>query len=89
MGARAAAPVGLPSLTPRLLVTAGPSFVRREIALRSCCATSAMIPTVRSFASGRSTAANRTPLSLSVSKKAALRDSRFVTQRFKLKSAQF
>ena len=35
-----------------------------------------MMPTVRSFASGRSTAANRTPLSRSVSRKAALRDSR-------------
>ena len=35
-----------------------------------------MIPTVRSFASGRSTAANFTPLSRSVSRKAALRDSR-------------
>ena len=35
-----------------------------------------MIPTVRSFASGRSTAANLTPLSRSVSRKAALRESR-------------
>jgi hypothetical protein len=32
-----------------------------------------MIPTVRSFASGRSTAAKRTPLSRSVSRKAAFR----------------
>jgi DNA-binding transcriptional LysR family regulator len=36
---------------------------------RSACATSAMTPTVRSFASGRSTAANCTPLSRSVSRK--------------------
>ena len=34
------------------------SLVRREIASRSCYATSAMIPTVRPFASRRSTAAN-------------------------------
>ena len=69
----AAAPLGLPSFTPRLLATASASFVRFEIASRSCCATSAMIPTVRSFASGRSTAAKRTPLSRSVSRKAAFR----------------
>ena len=49
--------VGLPSRTPRFLVTANASFVRREIASRSACANSAMIPTVRSFASGRSTPA--------------------------------
>jgi hypothetical protein len=58
------------------LTTASASLVRREIASRSAWATSAMMPTVRSFASGRSTAAKRTPLSRSVSRKAALRDSR-------------
>ena len=52
----AAAPLGLPSRTPRLLATASASLVRLEIASRSACATSAMIPTVRSVASGRSTA---------------------------------
>ena len=72
----AAAPLGLPSFTPRLLATLSASFLRREIASRSCCATSAMIPTLRSFASGRSTAANLTPASRSVSRKGALRDSR-------------
>ena len=66
----AAAPSGLPSRTPRLLATLSGSFVRLEIASRSACATSAVIPTVRSFASGRSTAANFTPLSLRVSRKA-------------------
>ena len=55
----AAAPLGLPRRTPRLLATLSASFVRLEIASRSCCATSAMMPTVRSFASGRSTAANQ------------------------------
>jgi hypothetical protein len=35
-----------------------------------------MIPTVRSLASGMSAATNRTPLSRSVSRKAAFRDSR-------------
>jgi hypothetical protein len=35
-----------------------------------------MMPTVRSFASGMSTARNLTPLSRSVSRKAALRESR-------------
>ena len=51
----AAAPLGLPSRTPRLLATASASLVRlTEIASRSCCATSAMMPTVRSMASGRS-----------------------------------
>ena len=35
-----------------------------------------MIPTVRSFASGRSTDEKRTPLSRSVSRNAALRDNR-------------
>ena len=69
----AAAPFGLPSFTPRALAAASASLVRREIASRSCWATSAMIPTVRSFASGMSTARNRTPLSRSVSRKAALR----------------
>jgi len=53
-----------------------PSFVRFEIASRLACATSAMIPTVRSLASGRSTAANLTPMSRSVSRKAAFFDSR-------------
>src|SRR6056297_3011420 len=53
---RAAAPLGLPSLTPRALAAASASFVRREIARRSCSATSAMIPTVRSLASGMSAA---------------------------------
>jgi hypothetical protein len=35
----AAAPFGLPSLTPRAFATASASFVRFEIASRSCCAT--------------------------------------------------
>jgi hypothetical protein len=68
--------VGLPSRTPRALAAASASLVRREIASRSCPATSAMIPTVRSLASGKSAATNRTPLSLSVSRNAAFRDSR-------------
>ena len=72
----AAAPLGLPSFTPRLLATASASLVRLEIASRSGLATSAMIPTVRSFASGRSTAANLTPPSRSVNRKAAFLDSR-------------
>jgi hypothetical protein len=50
----AAAPFGLPSFTPRALAAARTSRVRFEIASRSACATSAMIPTVRSFASGMS-----------------------------------
>ena len=54
----AAMPLGLPSFTPRAFATASASLVRFEIASRSCCATRAMIPTVRSFASGISTAAN-------------------------------
>jgi Recombinase len=73
---RLSAPFGFPSFTPRALATASASFVRREIASRSACATSAMIPTVRSFASGMSTATNLTPLSRKASRKAALRDSR-------------
>ena len=72
----AAAPLGLPSFTPRAFAAASASFVRREIASRSCWATSAMMPTVRSLASGMSTARNRTPLSRRVSRKAALRLSR-------------
>ena len=55
---------------------AAPGHIRPVITSRSCCATSAMMPTVRSFASGRSTAANLTPLSLSASRKAAFRDRR-------------
>ena len=39
--------LGLPNRTPRLLATLSASLVRLEIASRSCCATSAMIPTVR------------------------------------------
>ena len=54
----AAAPLGLARRTPRLLATASASLVRREIASRSCSATRAMMPTVRSFASGRSAASN-------------------------------
>ncbi len=73
---RAAAPLGLPRRTPRAFAAASASLVRREIASRSCCATSAMMPTVRSFASGMSAATNRTPLSRSVSRNAAFRDSR-------------
>jgi hypothetical protein len=60
----AATPLGLPSFTPRLRAALSASRVRLEIASRSCCATSAMMPTVRSFAPGRSTAMKRTPLSL-------------------------
>ena len=61
-GRIASMPFGLPSLTPRVFATASASFVRREIASCSCFATSAMMPTVQSFASGRSTAASFTPL---------------------------
>jgi hypothetical protein len=43
----AAAPLGLPSRTPRPLATASASLVRLEIASRSTWATSAMMPTVR------------------------------------------
>jgi hypothetical protein len=67
---------GLPSFTPRAFAAASASFVRRKMASRSCWATSAMIPMVRSFASGMSQARNRTPLSRSVSRKAALRERR-------------
>ena len=70
---RLSAPFGLPSFTPRALATAGASFVRPEIASRSACATSAMIPTVRSFASGMSTATKRTPLSRRAKRNAAFR----------------
>ncbi len=69
-------PWGCLSFIPRLRATLSASLVRLEIASRSSCATSAMMPTVRSFASGKSTAENHTPLSLSVSRNAALRDSR-------------
>jgi len=69
-------PVRVAGFTPRAFAAASASFVRFEIASRSCWATSAMIPTVRSFASGMSTARNFTPESRSVSRKAALRDSR-------------
>lgn len=69
----AAAPLGLPSFTPRALAAASASFVRREIASRSYCATSAMMPTVRSLAPGISQATNLTPLDCRVSRKAALR----------------
>ena len=72
----AAAPFGLPRLTPRDLATASASFVRRAIASRSCRATRAMMPTVRSFASGRSAVRKRTPLARRVSRKAALRERR-------------
>ena len=58
---RHSAPVGFPSFTPRALATASATFVRREIASRSAWATSAMVPTVWSLASGMSTATNRTP----------------------------
>ncbi len=51
----AAAPLGWPSFTPRLLATLSASLVRLEIASRSCCDTSAMMPSVRSFPSGKST----------------------------------
>ena len=44
--------IGLSSRTPRLRATASASFVRFEIASRSCCATNAMIPTVRSLELG-------------------------------------
>ena len=40
----AAAPLGSPSRTRRLLATASASLVRFEIASRSCCATSVVIP---------------------------------------------
>ena len=46
--------IGVAQLPPRLLATLSASLVRLEIASRSCCAASAMIPIVRSFASGRS-----------------------------------
>jgi hypothetical protein len=49
---------------------------RREISSRSCSATSAVIPSVRSFAPGMSAATNRTSRSRSVSRNAAFRDSR-------------
>lgn len=70
---RLSAPFGLPSFTPRALATAKASFVCREIAFRTAWATKAMIPTVRSFASGISTATNRTPQSHRARRKAALR----------------
>jgi hypothetical protein len=57
---------GLPSFTPRAFAAASASFVRREIASRSCCATNAMMSTAR----------NRTLLSCRVSRKAALRERR-------------
>ena len=60
----------------RALAAASASLVRLEIASRSCSATSAMMPTVRSFASGMSAATNPTPLSLRVSGNAAFRLSR-------------
>lgn len=70
----AAAPVGSPNVAPRLLAAASASFVRRAVVSRSCCATSDMMPTARSFATGISAAMKRTPLSGSVSRNAALRE---------------
>lgn len=64
-------PIGIAELHPAAPGDARRPLVRREIASRLACATSAMMPTVRSFASSRSTAANRTPLSRKVSRKAA------------------
>jgi hypothetical protein len=43
------APLGLSNRTPRLMATASASLVRLEIASRSCCATSAVMPTGRSI----------------------------------------
>jgi hypothetical protein len=62
--------LGLPSVTPRAFAAASASLVRREMASRSCRATSAMIPTVRSLASDMSRARKRTPLSRRVSRNA-------------------
>lgn len=45
-------------LTPRAFAATSASFARREIALRFYCATKAMIPTARSFASRISQAKN-------------------------------
>lgn len=59
----AAAPFGLPKRCPRAFVACRASVVRLEIALRSACATAAMICTVNSFASGMSAAMNLTLLS--------------------------
>lgn len=71
-----AAPFVLPSLTRRALATANASLVRREIAARLPWATSAMMPMVRSFAPGISTAPNRTPLSQTANRNAAVLPSR-------------
>lgn len=73
---RLQAPFGLPSFTPRALATASASFVRCEIASCSACATSAIMPTVRSFAYGMSKATNCAPLSRMAKRNAALRLSR-------------
>lgn len=69
-------PDGSPDFTPLAFATATASLVRREVAYRSAWATRAMIPTVRSFSTGMSTATNRTPLSRRASKNAAFRDGR-------------
>jgi hypothetical protein len=49
---KADAPFGLPSFTQRAFAAASASFVRLELASRSYQATRAMLPTVRSLASG-------------------------------------
>lgn len=54
-------PIRIAQLDPTRLATARVSLVRRAMASRSACATSAMMPTVRSLASGMSTATKRTP----------------------------
>lgn len=70
---RLSAPLGLPSFTPRAFTDASATFVDCEIASGFACATCAMMPTVRSFASGMSTATKVTPLSRRATRKAALR----------------
>jgi hypothetical protein len=57
---RLSGPFGFPSFTPRAFLTASASFVHREIALRSAKAVCALMPTVRSFGFGTSTATHCT-----------------------------
>jgi hypothetical protein len=56
-------PLHPPSFVPRAFAAARASVVRFEMAFRSAWATAAMIWIVSSFASGRSAATNRMPLS--------------------------
>ena len=65
--------VGLPSLTPRALAACSAALVRSEIMRRSACATSAMMPTTISLASGMSAATNLTPAFCRPSRKCASR----------------